>query len=163
MGERNGSFESNALIIHEQHEAFPSFHERSWSSSTGRRSFSSDAGAKSAGEEEDLNSDLESPNETSDSDGELSGDEDDIEGAELELHVPDSEAGKLTASKRSSELFQAIVAFSGVSVGSALDKWVEEGKEINRTEIANAMLQLRRRRMYGRAMQVYLLLNKNFQ
>lgn len=146
LGERNNAIESNALI-HDKSEAFPRFYELSWSSSTGRRSFSSDAGAKTAGEEDEL--------ETRNSDEEFSGDEGDIEGAELESLVPDSEAGKIVVGMRSSELFKAIVSVSGVAVGSALDKWVEEGKEINRTEFTNAMLQLRKRRMYGRALQVY--------
>lgn len=165
-GERSGATESNALI-HDKYETFPRFYELSWSYSIGKgRSLSSEAGAKSAGEEDDLenrNLDLETPKGTSSdsedglqSEEELSGDEGDIEGAELELDVPDSEAGKKAVSKRSSELFEAIVSVSGLSVGSALDKWVEDGKEINRTEIANAMLQLRRRRMYGRALQVHI-------
>ncbi|KAL1203534.1 Pentatricopeptide repeat-containing protein [Cardamine amara subsp. amara] len=156
LGERKGSIESNALI-HDNCEAFPTFYELSWSSSTGRRSLSTDAGAKTQ-------DDLETPNVTSgdnenglQSEEELSGDEGDIEGAELELHVP--------ASKRSSELFKAIVSVSGLSVGSALDKWVEQGKEINRIEIANAMLQLRKRRMYGRAFQIteWLVKNKQYE
>ncbi|CAH2037507.1 unnamed protein product [Thlaspi arvense] len=168
LGERNGCIQSNALI-HGKTEALPRFYELSWSSSTGRRSLSSDAGAKSAGEEDDIES-LGTPNETSgdseddglQSEEELSVDDGDIEGAELELHP---EAGKLVASKRSSELFNAILSVSGLSVASALDKWVEEGKEINRTEIANAMLQLRRRRMYGRALQMseWLEENKHFE
>lgn len=149
LGERNSAIESNALI-HDKYEAFPRFYELSWSSSTGRRSLSSDAGANTAGEEDVLE------NRNSDEE-EFSGDEGDIEGGDLELLVPDSEAGKIVVGKRSSELFKAIVSVSGVAVGSALDKWVEEGKEINRTEFTNAMLQLRKRRMYGRALQVYNL------
>ncbi|KAL0704236.1 hypothetical protein Bca4012_070661 [Brassica carinata] len=154
--ERNGSVESNALI-HDKHEAFSSSYELPWSYSTGRRSFSSDAGARSSGEEDEIES-LGTPDDTSgdredglQSEEELSCDEADIEGAELELL---SEAVKTPGSKRSSELFKAIVSVSGLSVASALDKWVGDGKEINRTEIANAMLQLRRRRMYGRALQL---------
>ncbi|ESQ35253.1 hypothetical protein EUTSA_v10007131mg [Eutrema salsugineum] len=164
LREKNGATESNSLI-HDRYEAFPTFFELSWSSFTGRRALSSDAGVKSAGEEDDLEN-LETPNETSgdsedglQSEEELSGDDGDIEGAEMELLHP--EAGKKAASKRSSELFKDILAVSGLSVASALDKWVEEGKEINRTEIANAMLQLRRRRMYGRALQMAEWLEEN--
>lgn len=156
LGERNGSDESSALI-HDKHEAFSSSYELPWNFPTGRRSLSSDAGARSSGEEDEIES-LGTPDDTSgdsedglQSEEELSCDEGDIDGAELELL---SEAGKTPGSKRSSELFKAIVSVSGLSVASALDKWVEEGKDINRTEIANAMLQLRRRRMYGRALQV---------
>ncbi|KAJ4915878.1 Pentatricopeptide repeat-containing protein [Raphanus sativus] len=144
--ERNGSIDSNALI-HDKDEAFSSSYELPWNFTTGRRSLSSDAGARSSGEEDDL----ESIETSLHSEEELSCDEGDIEGAELELL---SEAGKTPGSRRSSELFKAIVSVSGLSVATAIDKWVEEGKEINRTEIANAMLQLRRRRMYGRALQL---------
>ncbi|KAL0723556.1 hypothetical protein Bca4012_038155 [Brassica carinata] len=164
LGERNGSLESNALV-HDKHEAFSSSYELPWNFSTGRRSLSSDAGPKSSGEEDDLES-LGTPDDTSgdsedglQSEDELSGDEGDIDGAELELH---SEAGKTLGSKRSSELFKAIVSVSGLSVATALDKWVEDGKDINRTEIANAMLQLRRRRMYGRALQHYELEERDY-
>lgn len=146
--ERNGSIDSNALI-HDKDEAFSSSYELPWNFTTGRRSLSSDAGARSSGEEDDL----ESIETSLHSEEELSCDEGDIEGAELELL---SEAGKTPGSRRSSELFKAIVSVSGLSVATAIDKWVEEGKEINRTEIANAMLQLRRRRMYGRALQVHI-------
>ncbi|CAA0207585.1 Tetratricopeptide-like helical domain superfamily [Arabidopsis thaliana x Arabidopsis arenosa] len=160
LGERNIAIESNALI-HDKHEALPRFYELSWSSSTGRRSLSSDAGAKTTGDDDDLedkNVDLATPNETSSDseDGEeFSGDEGDIEGAELELHVPES--------KRPSEMFKAIVSVSGLSVGSALDKWVEQGKDTNRKEFESAMLQLRKRRMFGRALQMTEWLDENKQ
>jgi hypothetical protein len=156
LGERNIAIESNALI-HDKHEALPRFYELSWSSSTGRRSLSSDAGAKTTGDDDDLedkNVDLATPDETSSDseDGEeFSGDEGDIEGAELELHVPES--------KRPSEMFKAIVSVSGLSVGSALDKWVEQGKDTNRKEFESAMLQLRKRRMFGRALQTFCSLS----
>ncbi|XP_010459086.1 PREDICTED: pentatricopeptide repeat-containing protein At1g15480, mitochondrial-like [Camelina sativa] len=161
LGEKNVAFELNALI-HDKCVAFPRFYELSRNSSMGRRSLSSDAGAKTAGEEDEH----ANPNQTSgdtEDEGDFSGDEGDIEGSELELLVPDSEAGKIVVGKRSSELFEAIVSVSGVAVGSALDKWVEEGKEINRTEFTNAMLQLRKRRMYGRALQMTEWLDENKQ
>ncbi|EOA39953.1 hypothetical protein CARUB_v10008643mg [Capsella rubella] len=162
-GERTGAIVTNALI-HDKSEGFPRFYELSWSSCTGRRSLSSDARAKTAGEEdeeelENGNSDLATPDQTSGD----SEDEGDTEGAELELLVPGSEAGKLVVGSRSSELFKAIVSVSGVAVASALDKWIEEGKEINRTELANAMLELRKRRMYGRALQMTEWLDEHKQ
>ncbi|XP_010476639.1 PREDICTED: pentatricopeptide repeat-containing protein At1g15480, mitochondrial [Camelina sativa] len=161
LGEKNVAFESNALI-HDKCKASPRFYELSWNSSMGRRSLSSDAGAKTAGEEDELTTPNQTSGDTED-EGDFSGDEGDIEGSELELLVPDSEAGKIVVGKRSSELFKAIVSVSGVDVGSALDKWVKEGKEINRTEFANAMLQIRKRRMYGRALQMTEWLDENKQ
>ncbi|KAL0723282.1 hypothetical protein Bca4012_037881 [Brassica carinata] len=65
---------------------------------------------------------------------------------ELELDLTETDySSRKTVEKKQSELFKAIVSAGGLSVGSALDKWVEEGNEINRTEVAKAMLQLRRR------------------
>lgn len=138
------------------------------------RLLSSSAGTKSDQEDdlEDGFSELEnskSGQETSSSssssddesevdEGKLSADDD---GDELELDLTETtdDSGRKTSEKKLSELFKAIVSAGGLSVGSALDKWVEEeGNEINRTEVAKAMLQLRRRRMYGRALQVILLL-----
>ena len=55
LGERNGSDESSALI-HDKHEAFSSSYELPWNFPTGRRSLSSDAGARSSGEEDEIES-----------------------------------------------------------------------------------------------------------
>lgn len=62
-----------------------------------------------------------------------------------------------------SELFNAIANAPGSSVHHALEKWVEEGKELNREEISLAMSNFFRHRMYNKALQVncsilYLLL-----
>ncbi|KFK39007.1 hypothetical protein AALP_AA3G188800 [Arabis alpina] len=149
-------------LIHDKYDSYPRFYDLSWSSFTGRRSLSSEVGLGNQ------TLDLETTKGTSSSDSEdgiqseeeLSGDEHTVE---MELDVPDLEVGKMAISKKSTELFEAIVSFSGLSVGSALDKWLEEGKEINPTEIANAMLQLRRRRMYGRALQMAEWLEENKQ
>ncbi|XP_028114389.1 pentatricopeptide repeat-containing protein At1g80270, mitochondrial-like [Camellia sinensis] len=98
------------------------------------------------------------------SEPELSEEEDDGDGVEEpqnELELFDTEAEvtkKRPPQKRaSSALFKAIMAALGLSVQSALDKWVEEGNDLNRPEIALAMLNLRKRRMYGRALQVICL------
>ncbi|XP_028103697.1 pentatricopeptide repeat-containing protein At1g80270, mitochondrial-like, partial [Camellia sinensis] len=99
------------------------------------------------------------------SEPELSEEEDDgddgVEEPQNELELFDIEAEvteKRPPQKRaSSALFKAIMAAPGLSVQSALDKWVEEGNDLNRLEIALAMLNLRKRRMYGRALQVICL------
>lgn len=151
---------------------------------TGRRALSSQAGARSSGDEDDLEdgfSELETPassgaiqedsaeNEMEDelfSEPGLSSDEDDTEeSTPKELDSVDSETGstgKRARSKRvSSELFKAIANAPGLSVASALDTWVKEGKEVSRQEISMAMLELRRRRMFGRALQLSEWLEAN--
>lgn len=135
-------------------------------SSMSKRLLSSSAGTKSDQEEDDdledgfselENSKSGQESTTSSSDesdvdeGKLSADEEE----ELELDLTETDDSRKTLEKKQSELFKAIVSAGGLSVGSALDKWVEEeGNEISRTDVAKAMLQLRRRRMYGRALQV---------
>lgn len=94
------------------------------------------------------------------SEPELSEDEDDdAEGPQNELELSDIEAAiakKRSAQwKASSALFDAIMRAPGLSVQSALDNWVEGGSELTRPEIALAMLNLRKRKMYGRALQVF--------
>lgn len=75
-----------------------------------------------------------------------------------ELELSDTETDPSDKKSRSirsrSELFKAIVSVSGLSVDSALDKWVEKGKELSWQEIGLALNSLRRRKMYGRALQV---------
>ncbi|GMY19522.1 pentatricopeptide repeat-containing protein At1g80270, mitochondrial-like [Fagus crenata] len=145
--------------------------------SVGRCGFSSQAGAKSSGEDDDLEdefSELETPssaqakqtsNVADESDGELISepelsDEDvDVEEPsqnELELSDAETDPVEKKSSRRraQSELFNAIMASPGLSIHSALDKWVEEGNNVSRPEILLAMLNLRKRRMYGRALQL---------
>ncbi|CAL5435179.1 unnamed protein product [Camellia sinensis] len=150
----------------------------------GTCSFSSQADTKSsAQEEDDLEdgfSELETPasadmvqdsnvdGENEDeliSEPELSEEEDDDDGVEEpqnELELSDTEADvteKRSPPKRAfSTLFQAIVDAPGLSVQSTLDKYVEEGNDLNRSEISLAMLNLRKRRMYVRALQSSLVL-----
>ncbi|KAG6694445.1 hypothetical protein I3842_09G048700 [Carya illinoinensis] len=145
----------------------------------GRHSFSSQAGAKSSGEDdlEDGFSELETPSSVEvnqdvedESDDESSSEpelaDDDVEEAsQIELELSDIETDpreKKTPRKRAqSALFKAILAASGSSFHNVLDKWVEEGNELSRAEISLAMLNLRRRRMYGRALQLSEWLETN--
>lgn len=53
-----------------------------------------------------------------------------------------------------SELFKEILDVPGITIHSALDKWLEEGNELSREEVSLAMLNLRKRKMFGRALQV---------
>lgn len=141
----------------------------------GRHSLSSQAGARS-GEEDDLEdgfSELESseklkPIQTADleeddmfiSDPELiedgDGDSAGISQNDLDLsEAMDDVDEKRPINRRvHSELFQAIMSSPGLSIHNVLDKWVREGKDFNRSEISLTMLNLRKRRLYGRALQV---------
>lgn len=130
--------------------------------------FSSQAGTRSSGEEDDKLGGipgLESPTASdsiqegnANSDDELVSeaepfDEDsDAEGSQSELgdtmtHISQKKAPY-------SELVKAILAALPLSVSSAMDKWVEEGKELTRADIKMAMLGLRKRRMYVTALTV---------
>lgn len=138
---------------------------------------SSQAGAENSGEEDDLEdgfSELETLPSTSSLEDNKAADENEEEltsGSELdnddvddgiqnELDLPEVEtelAEKISTKRAPSELFKAIWSAPGLSVPSALDKWVSEGKELSRADISLAMLNLRRRRMFGKALQVNLL------
>ncbi|XP_021822021.1 pentatricopeptide repeat-containing protein At1g80270, mitochondrial-like isoform X2 [Prunus avium] len=141
----------------------------SWNFSVDRRSFSSQAGAESSGEEDDLEdgfSELETlPSAEASqhedeliSEPELSEDEEEVEPSQHELEL--SENGADSTEKRSprkrnvSALFKAILAFPGFSVHGALDKWVKAGNDLNRAEISLAMFNFRKRLMFGRALQL---------
>ena len=90
---------------------------------------------------------------------EIADDDDDIvdDGSQNELDLLEGET--VLAEKKSSkwvpsELTKAIWNASGLSVSSALDKWVSEGNELSRSDISLTMMSLRRRRMFGKALQV---------
>ncbi|KAM0981398.1 hypothetical protein TB1_013753 [Malus domestica] len=148
----------------------------SWNFFTGTRSLSSQAGAKSTGEEDDLEdgfSELETPSsaeaipessakdENEDeliSEPELSEVEEDVKPSQHEMELSETETDP--SEKRSPKkgntlaLYKAILSCPGTSIHGALDKWVEEGNEIDRAEVSMAMLNFRRRQMYGRALQL---------
>lgn len=167
----------SSQTISEKHPSLLRFYHSTHASfkfPVGRCGLSSQAGVESSGEENDLEngfSELETPvdaetkknyisqDETVDelvSDQEFSGDEESAS-TELEL-AAGTETGpsdKRSFTRRTtSELFRAIVSAPGLSVGQALDKWLEEGKDLSRAEISVAVLNLRKRHMYGRALQV---------
>ncbi|KAI5663779.1 hypothetical protein M9H77_23102 [Catharanthus roseus] len=152
----------------------------------GTHSFSSQAGAKSSGEEDDDLEDGFSELETSVASDAVQGnrsvdtnvdelisepelseedvDDGDVEGSQAELDVLDAESdvAKKAGRKRvSSELFKAIMASQALSVSKIMEKWIEEGKEVTRSEISVAMLNLRKRRMFGRALQLSEWLESN--
>ncbi|CAL5421609.1 unnamed protein product [Camellia sinensis] len=102
-------------------------------------SFSSQADTKSsAQEEDDLEdgfSELENAASAADVVSEEEDDGDGVEEPQNDLELFDTEVEvteKRPPQKRaSSALFKAIMAAPGLSVQSALDKWVEEGNDLN--------------------------------
>ncbi|NP_001333831.1 pentatricopeptide repeat-containing protein [Solanum lycopersicum] len=137
------------------------------------RSFSSQAGTKSSGEE-DSNSDdgfseLESSSATeaiqevnkvdeSVSEHEIS--DEDLDGEDVEapqelLSDTEAEINKRKSPRNgvSSALFNAVMAAPALRVSKIMDKWVE-GNNVTRVEVASAMLNFRKRRMYGKALQL---------
>lgn len=140
-----------------------------------RHCLSSRAGARSSGEEDELEdgfSELESPPkikpiQTADlEDDELFisdplTDDDDRDSAgpsqndlDLSETAVDVDETRPLNRRAHSELFQAIMSSPGLSIHNVLDKWVREGKDLNRSEISLTMFNLRKRRLYGRALQV---------
>ena len=65
-------------------------------------------------------------------------------------------AGGASSPKKTSPspLFKVIVDASPLNINSALDEWVNAGNSLGRTEIYAAVLGLRRRRLFGKALQV---------
>ncbi|GFS36822.1 hypothetical protein Acr_00g0048200 [Actinidia rufa] len=161
----------SCLVISDGYKALKRFYSTSHGSSkflTGWCSFSSQAHSKGSDQEEDDLEDgfseLESPardEESGDeliSEPELSDGEDDgdvVKEPQNELELSDTETDvteKRSPRKRaSSALFNAILVAPGFSVQTALDKWEDEN-DLTRSEIWLAMLNLRKRRMYGKAL-----------
>lgn len=100
-------------------------------------------------DKEDVVSDVE-PDETVDSELGLS-----------DVETETSGEKKATRSDVTSALFKVLMDTSWVHVNSALDKWVSDGKPLGRSEISMVMLNLRRRRFYGKALQFYGWLEAN--
>ncbi|GMH08120.1 hypothetical protein Nepgr_009960 [Nepenthes gracilis] len=151
--------------------------------SLGSCSLSSQSGARSGGEEEDNLEDGFSELETSEisetlkdshlasdnellSEPELSDDNDDVEeeASENEL-ISGTETDvteRISQEKRfPSALFKAIMDDPTQSVNHALDKFMADGMDLNRSEISHAMLNLRKRRMYMKALQLLEWLESN--
>ncbi|XP_071737592.1 pentatricopeptide repeat-containing protein At1g80270, mitochondrial-like [Rutidosis leptorrhynchoides] len=51
-------------------------------------------------------------------------------------------------------LFNVIVNSTSTKIEKSLDKWVEDGHDLSRSEISNAIFELRRRKMYGKGLQI---------
>ncbi|CAA7042343.1 unnamed protein product [Microthlaspi erraticum] len=160
------TLESPSTVYNDKCEAAPRFQDIS-SMMMSKRALSSNAGTKSDQEDdlEDGFSELENAKETSSSSSDDDSEDDETklsaDEEEEELDLIETDDGIKTVQKKPSELFNTIVSAAGLSIGSALDKYVEEGNEINRFEVSKAILQLRKRRMYGRALQMSEWLEAN--
>ncbi|XP_019437066.1 PREDICTED: pentatricopeptide repeat-containing protein At1g80270, mitochondrial-like isoform X1 [Lupinus angustifolius] len=142
-----------------------------------RRELSSQADISSTKDEDDLEdgfSELETPAAADGGENVLIHDTDssdeseDVEEPQNELELSDTEIDDSTEKKShpvkaESELFKEIISAPPLSVSLVLDKWIEEGKELSRQEISLAMLNLRKRKMYGRALQLSEWLESNKQ
>lgn len=133
-------------------------------------SFSSKASRKSHVEDDDYKlddgfSDLEMPcglvqesasgDENNDVFSEGDGVTDDKEN-ELEASIIEADVGNKRSpkTKSTSTLTKAILAAHAMPMKEVCEKWVEEGNEVSQTEISLAMLELRKRRMFLRALQL---------
>ncbi|KAI9082048.1 hypothetical protein K1719_035973 [Acacia pycnantha] len=132
------------------------------------REISSQADARSKKEDDDMEYELETPEgevhdnggedfeliSKQDSSYENEGVEDLNNGQELSDTEIDSTEKESQQKGIRSELFKEITRIPGLSVNSVLTKWVEEGKELSRSEISLAIHNLRVLRMYGKALQL---------
>lgn len=146
--------------------------------SIGSRCLSSQAGTKSGAEEEDNLeegfSELETPeaSETTgggdenvdDTSGSLSYSDSDIsnveDSLETELLADADVDAELKASKKNvgtSPLLKLLLDEPLSSISGALDKYASEGKDLSRAEVYRAMLNLRRRKRFPKALQVLML------
>ncbi|XP_073149606.1 pentatricopeptide repeat-containing protein At1g80270, mitochondrial-like [Henckelia pumila] len=75
---------------------------------------------------------------------------------ELEASILEADAGKKssTETKATSTLIKAILANHAISMKEVCEKWVEEGNEVSQIEVSLTMLELRKRRLFLRALQL---------
>jgi hypothetical protein len=159
----------DAVVPHPHHGKFLStghtFYRTDQKFTLSRRELSSQADSSSKKEDDEVDDDDDNDGvEIEDrlAEPDLSDGDDGDDGGKLqdELDLSDTESDPAEEEKKSrsvksrSELFKAIVSVSGLSVDSALNKWVEKGKDLSRQEITLALINLRKCKMYGRALQV---------
>lgn len=140
------------------------------------RNLSSQAGTKSSNGEDELEdgfSDLETPPESGkvedvienhadvSPEGGISEEEldDTVEGGLGLSDVETDSTGEKVESKRSEvlPLIRILMETGRGSISAALDKWVSDGKSLGRSEISLVMVTLRRRRFWGKTLQVHIL------
>ncbi|CAJ1915054.1 unnamed protein product [Sphenostylis stenocarpa] len=126
----------------------------------GRRELSSSS-TKEDDDLEDGFSELETPagdgNESDNllaSDADLSDDDGDKKNVEEPHNEVDEAVQQKGRGRVESKLFNEIVNVPVVSIHLALEKWLEEGNELKREEVSQAMVCLRRRKMFVKALKL---------
>lgn len=80
----------------------------------------------------------------------------------LDDKFSDTEKGEDSHKKKAYlELCKAIIDTPSQSIASILDKWVEEGNNLEQLGISRIIINLRRRRMYSKALQVLLFFSNS--
>lgn len=142
----------------------------------GTHSFSSQAGTKSSGDEDETLEDGFSELETSvvskvvqedsacgdelSSEPELSVEDvanGEVEGPEDELDLSDTETEtdkKSSVTSQSEKLFRAIMTAPALSVHKVMTKWVDDGNELSRPVMGVTTMKLRKLRIFSKALQV---------
>ncbi|GMN57747.1 hypothetical protein TIFTF001_026840 [Ficus carica] len=147
-----------------------------------RRSLSSQAGAKSSGEEDNLEdgfSELEATDSAKKGVQDVNEDEliseadfseddyDDADSSKQEMEALDAEVdlSKSVSSKRKAALalYKTIRETQDLSIPNALDKWIAEGNELDRALIIFVMRNLRKLRMHRKALQFSVWLESSKQ
>ncbi|KAL6849984.1 hypothetical protein ACP4OV_020611 [Aristida adscensionis] len=129
---------------------------------TWSRSFSSQAGASSGDKEDELEdgfSDLEVPPEADKKDVELTSEDSSDEDGIDEIGLPDIEADAKPEKEQisgasQSTLLKVLLEAPRNDVTESLKKWVKEGNTLDRGDLYYAILNLRRRKWFNKALQV---------
>ncbi|KAL8235724.1 hypothetical protein R6Q59_016805 [Mikania micrantha] len=125
--------------------------------------YSSLAGTKSSGEEGDdlVDGFSELEDSTTDEIQEKNAEDESDDGMVSEPELSEDEDNEATVLEKTrlpkqtfSVLFKVIMDSSVGSVQKALDKWLEKGEKVSRSDVSLAILELRKRRMYDKALQL---------
>lgn len=123
------------------------------------RTLSSQAGANSGDKEDELEdgfSDLEVPPETGDKDADLTSEDSSDEDANDETDLPDVKPEKEQVKKyEQSGLLKLVLDAPRSGVAKALAKWTTDGNTFERGEFYHTMLNLRKRKWYRKALEVF--------
>lgn len=127
------------------------------------RHYSSVAGTKSSGEEDDdlMDGFSELEDATTDNIQEKSVEDETVDDIVSEPELSEDEENDTNVPKKtqqakraSSVLFKVIMDSPVGPVPKALDRWLEKGDNISRSDVSVAMIEFRKRRMYDKALQV---------
>jgi len=106
-----------------------------------------------AGDGNEIDSLLDSDSDQSDDDG----DKENVEEPHNEVDEVVGEKRKPRRERFESKLFNEIINVPVASIILALEKWLADGNELTREEVLHTIVNLQKRRMLGRALQVFEL------